>query len=220
MSASASAFASASASAHASSSTNAFSPSPSYPPPAASSSSSSNSRLPQHTPSTASQNAPSSTHPSTLPHSPETLRQIAEARTALEASMTNIGSSLSANLSSRAQNLHANNAQLDKQMRDVSSATTALQKSNDKLGKMAGEGEKKMKELGNVQNWAEMLERDFLVLEATLRLAREGSEDSWSGSESGSSWSGSEDGERDVESLEGDRRREGIGKGFGVDDEE
>ena len=48
-----------------------------------------------------------------------------------------------------------------------------------------------MKELGNVQNWAEMLERDFLVLQETMRLANGGSENG-SGSWSGSSWSRSE----------------------------
>ena len=85
---------------------------------------------------------------------------------------------------------------------------------------MAGEGQRKVKELGNVQNWAEMLERDFLVLEETLRLVNrrgEGEESDGSGSWSGSSWSGSEvgDGERDAESIRGDMRR-GQVKGDGV----
>jgi hypothetical protein len=131
--------------------------------------------------------------------------------------MQNIGNSLTHDLKSRAQNLHANSAQLDKQMKDVEKGTQALKKENEKLGKLAKEGDKKMKELGNVQNWAEMLERDFLLLEETLRLAREGSDSgSWTGS---SSWSGSEDGERDEESLAGDKRRELIGAGFGIEDE-
>ncbi|PBP22021.1 hypothetical protein BUE80_DR007130 [Diplocarpon rosae] len=88
-------------------------------------------------------------------HSVEAQRQIAEARVALEASMSNIGSSLD------------------------------------------------LKELGNVQNWAEMLERDFLVLGETLRLAEYGS----SGSESGSSWETRSD-------LSVDRRREEALPGF------
>lgn len=33
----------------------------------------------------------------------------------------------------------------------------------------------RVKELGNVQNWAEVLERGFLVLEETVRLAAAGS---------------------------------------------
>jgi len=53
---------------------------------------------------------------------------------------------------------------------------------------------RQLKEVGDVQNWAEMLERDFLVVEETLRRVREGSEGSWS-SGSGSYWSGSESGD-------------------------
>lgn len=112
-------------------------------------------------------------------------------------------------------------------------ATDGLRKETDKLKKVADEGTRKVKELGNVQNWAEMLERDFLLLEETLRLVKngnrpreggsgdyEGSDWETSGSEgyrSGSrSWSGSEDGERDDESIAGDLRRgkvlpEGLG---------
>ncbi|KAI9049718.1 hypothetical protein LZ554_005870 [Drepanopeziza brunnea f. sp. 'monogermtubi'] len=120
--------------------------------------------------------------------SPETQGQVAEARAALEASMTNIGSSLDRSLRSRAQNLHANSKQLSKQQADVVKATEGLRRESEKLGKLAAEGGRRVKELGNVQNWAEMLERDFLVLGETLRLVERGSE-------SGSSWeSGSEEG--------------------------
>lgn len=36
-----------------------------------------------------------------------------------------------------------------------------LGKEGDKLEKVVREGQRKVKELGNVQNWAEVLERDF-----------------------------------------------------------
>lgn len=51
------------------------------------------------------------------------------------------------------------------------------------LEKELHRGTEKVKELGNVQNWAEMLERDMLVLQETMRLADE------SESESESDWS-------------------------------
>lgn len=213
---------SASASASASTSTNAPSLSPGHPPPFPTNPQPPSTLFSQHGPSPSNAGGPlTSTSPSTLPHSPETLRQIAEARTALEASMTNIGNSLSANLQSRAQNLHANSAALEKQEKDLVKATEVLRKENEKLGKVVGEGQKRVKELGNVQNWAEMLERDFLVLGETLRLVREGSPSSgsYSGSYFGSgSYSGSEtgdaDGERDAESIAGDERR---GKVYGIE---
>jgi len=71
------------------------------------------------------------------------------------------------------------------------------------------EGQKKIKELGNVQNWAEVLERDFLVVGEVLRLVDQGSESSWTGSES--DWSGEEEGGEE----EGGVRLGGEGNGGG-----
>jgi hypothetical protein len=98
-------------------------------------------------------------------------RQIAEARAALEASMHNIGSHLDSTLKSRAQNLHANNAAVDKQIADLQNSTRLLAKETDKLKKIADDAGRKLKEVGNVQNWAEVMEREFLILEETVRLA-------------------------------------------------
>lgn len=101
--------------------------------------------------------------------------------------------------------LHANAAALSKQEKDVIRGTEGLRKENDKLEKLARDTERKVKEIGNVQNWAEVLERDFLVLEETMRLVRKGSRSGSDGSEDGScsecsrsTWSGSysEDGSR------------------------
>jgi hypothetical protein len=102
--------------------------------------------------------------------------------------MTNIGNQHFSALQSRAQNLHANTAQLDKQQKDVIKATEGLKKETEKLRKWADEGQRMVKELGNVQNWAEMLERDFLVLTETIRLANGGGSHSGSGSGSSSEW--------------------------------
>ncbi|KAH8907058.1 hypothetical protein BR93DRAFT_978551 [Coniochaeta sp. PMI_546] len=132
---------------------------------------------------------------STLPpSSASSQRQISEARQAVLAS---IGNMLDASLRDRASVLHSNAAAIAKQERDVARATDALRRENDRLARVAGDAAKKVKELGNVQNWAEVLESDFLALEETIRLVREGStgsEGSWSGSGSGS-WSGSEGGD-------------------------
>lgn len=95
----------------------------------------------------------------------------------------------------------------------MQTALGAFRKENDKLAKVLADGSRQVKELGDVQNWAERLERDFLVLEETMRLVQrgEGEEGSWSGSgsysgsESGS-WSGSED---EGESGEHSQRRPG-----------
>ncbi|KAI1175162.1 hypothetical protein F4777DRAFT_343365 [Nemania sp. FL0916] len=123
---------------------------------------------------------------------------VAEARAALVASMSNM---LDSELQSRAAVLHSNAAVLSRQEQDVAKATEGLRKENDKLAKVVKDAGRKIKELGNVQNWAEVLERDFLVLEETMRLVRNGGaesedEDGTCSECSGSYWSGSES-ERD-----------------------
>lgn len=120
---------------------------------------------------------------------------VAEARAALVATMANL---VDTELQARASLLHANAAALARQERDVARATDGLRRETDKLAKVARDAGRNIKETGNVQNWAEVLERDFLVLEETLRLARGGDDDgdsedrSHSGSDSW--WSGSEAG--------------------------
>lgn len=125
---------------------------------------------------------------------------------------------LDSHLRDRASVLHSNAAAISKQQVAVQKATDGLRKENDKLAKVADDAARKVKELGNVQNWAEVLERDFLVLEETLRLVRGEEEgESWSGSQSGgSSWSGSskgsEDGNEDVRMEGGGRVDKGKGR--------
>ncbi|KAK7949016.1 uncharacterized protein PG986_009902 [Apiospora aurea] len=144
---------------------------------------------------TSNTNTSSNMHPlhAHLPSTTTTLH-MTEARDALVATMSNL---FDAELQSRASLLHSNATQLSRQETDVAKATEALRKENDKLAKVARDAGRRIKETGNVQNWAEVLERDFLVLEETLRLAREGdsddgeSEGGYSSSGSGSYWSGS-----------------------------
>ncbi|PSR97302.1 hypothetical protein BD289DRAFT_480154 [Coniella lustricola] len=179
--------------------------------------------------STTTTSLPSPTNPSHLP-TPSQASQTAQARAALIASL---GNALDTELSSRASLLHANQAAIAKQERDVQSALSGFRKENDKLAKVLADGSRQVKELGDVQNWAERLERDFLVLEETVRLVRrreegrlagaggradsegedehEEEERSWSGSGSESgSWSGSESGgggSQDEDETEGHRER-------------
>ncbi|KAH6646731.1 hypothetical protein BKA67DRAFT_580417 [Truncatella angustata] len=135
------------------------------------------------------QNALLLLHPN-LP-SPSSPQQTAQARAALVGTISNL---LDSELQSRAELLHQNARALEGQERDVAKATEALRKENDKLLKVVREGSRKVLETGNVQNWAEVLERDFLVLEDTMRRVRRGpcSDPDCSGCSSGTgSWSGS-----------------------------
>jgi hypothetical protein len=139
---------------------------------------------------------------------------------------------LDAELQSRAGILHANAAALERQQRDVVRATDGLRKETQKLKAEADKAARKVKELGNVQNWAEVLERGFLVLEETVRLANggggggettdgeDGSECSCSCSECGGGNDGSDGGEEEEEEEEEQRLGgEGVCGGGGGDDD-
>lgn len=101
-------------------------------------------------------------------------QRTAEARTAFTASLSSIGSNLDADLRSRAANLHSNSAALSKQEADLAKETAALSKQTAQWRRMADNSREKLKEIGDVQNWAEMIERDLLVIEQTLRMVEDG----------------------------------------------
>ncbi|KAI6781814.1 uncharacterized protein J7T54_004980 [Emericellopsis cladophorae] len=117
-------------------------------------------------------------HP-TFPSPPQ---HISQARAAVVASLSNM---VDTSLTPRATLLHANAEGLSKQERDVERATAALRKEREALGKEADRAARRLKEVGNVQNWAEVLERQFVVLEETKRLVEEGSESQCSCSDCG-----------------------------------
>ncbi|KAF1812604.1 hypothetical protein P152DRAFT_458429 [Eremomyces bilateralis CBS 781.70] len=103
-------------------------------------------------------------------------RRVAEARAAVTASLAAVGSSIDNDMKTRAADLHANAASIEKQEKQVAKATAALTKETAKLQKMADTSTKKLKEMGDLQTWAETIERDMLVIEETMRLV-EGKED-------------------------------------------
>ncbi|KAG5920604.1 hypothetical protein E4U61_007684 [Claviceps capensis] len=139
------------------------------------------------------------------PPSPSTQHFVAEARTAVVASMGNL---LDSELQSRASLLHSNAMVLDKQEGDVVRATDMLRQEREKLAREADQAARKVKEVGDVQNWAELLERGFLVLEETIRLANGGDgERSGSGSCTERGWSDDDDDDDDAGDDE-DRGRE------------
>ena len=53
-------------------------------------------------------------------------------------------------------------------------ATAELRKSTNEYAKLADESREKLKEIGDVQNWAEMIERELLVLEDCMDRVERG----------------------------------------------
>ena len=120
--------------------------------------------------------SPASTHTSLAP------QDTASARAAVEATLSSVGSTYDTDLKHRISDIHANSQNIANQEKELVRATQALNKESEKWKKMADKTTKQLNEFGDVQNWAEVLERDLLVLEETMRLV-EGREDE--GNESG-----------------------------------
>lgn len=96
-----------------------------------------------------------------------------EARTAFLESLKSVGSNLDADLRSRATTLHDNASIIQKQEDELKETTNKISQDANELEKLVDYGSQALKEVGDLQNWAELMERDLLIVEETLRLAEE-----------------------------------------------
>ncbi|PSK40072.1 hypothetical protein B9Z65_8012 [Elsinoe australis] len=99
-----------------------------------------------------------------------------EARAAVTATLNSVGSSYDADLQTRASDLHRGGEAIAKQEAEVQRSTRALAKQSDEFEKLVTSTTKSLNEFGDLQNWAEMIERDLLVVEETMRLIEGGPE--------------------------------------------
>ena len=97
-----------------------------------------------------------------------------EARTAFLATLTSVGSHHDSALQSRSRDIHGNASAVAAQEAELAKQTALLAKESQQYQQLADESRGKLKEIGDVQNWAELLERDLLVLEETVRVVEEG----------------------------------------------
>ncbi|KAK5132058.1 hypothetical protein LTR08_000395 [Meristemomyces frigidus] len=102
--------------------------------------------------------------------SSESSRVQAEAQAAVLASLEAAGSNYDPQYQRRATDLHANATSVAKQEARLKKETSALAKESAKWQKELDKATKGLNEFGDMQNWAEMMERDFMVLEETMRL--------------------------------------------------
>ncbi|KAI5370167.1 hypothetical protein Slin15195_G010450 [Septoria linicola] len=116
-------------------------------------------------------------------HSP---REQEEARAAVLASLESAGSNYDHQFQRRAADLHANATAIAKQEATVQAQASTLARESAKLQKELDKATKGLNEIGDVQNWAETIERDLLVLEETLRLVS--GQDEMETASGGSTW--------------------------------
>ncbi|GIJ98382.1 hypothetical protein Aspvir_000499 [Aspergillus viridinutans] len=101
--------------------------------------------------------------------SPTPSQRTLEAKAAFTASLRSAGANYDAELRDRARTLHENAAALDKQETELRRTTAELGRQNEQWEKVADTAREGLKEIGDVQNWAELIERDLLVVEEMLR---------------------------------------------------
>ncbi|KAH8427446.1 uncharacterized protein LDX57_005159 [Aspergillus melleus] len=115
--------------------------------------------------------------PNTTNPTPETNiqseKESHEAKTAFLATLHSVGQNHETQIRDRARVLHTNAQALSKQENELQAATEGLRKQNDQWAKVADQAREGLKEIGDVQNWAELIERDLLVVEEAVRLAEE-----------------------------------------------
>lgn len=116
--------------------------------------------------------ADSTPHPTTSssssPPNPNEKQQQKEALAAFTATLHSVGTNLEAPLRDRASTIQSNAAALQTQETQLAESTARLAQQNTQWTGLADETREGLKEIGDVQNWAEMIERDLLVLEETM----------------------------------------------------
>lgn len=111
-------------------------------------------------------------------------------------------------MSQRAADIGAAHSSIAKQREGVEASTTKLAKESDRLTKEAEKADDVLKDIGNVDNWAQLLDRDISVLEETLRIVDE-EEEMEDGEFDGQ---GEGDGQVDEEGRPVGRKKKGTGK--------
>lgn len=92
-------------------------------------------------------------------------QQKKEALAAFTATLHSVGTNLEAPLRDRATVITTNASALQRQETELAENTARLARQNAQWAGLADETRDGLKEIGDVQNWAEMIERDLLVLE-------------------------------------------------------
>ncbi|KAJ5899274.1 GCN5-like 1 [Penicillium taxi] len=95
-------------------------------------------------------------------------QQKKEALAAFTATLHSVGTNLEAPLRDRAATIQSNTAALKLQETSLQESSARLARQNSEWEDIAEETRQGLKEIGDVQNWAEVIERDLLALEEMM----------------------------------------------------
>ncbi|KAJ5796065.1 transcriptional regulator family: GCN5-like 1 [Penicillium psychrosexuale] len=113
-------------------------------------------------------------NPTADPANPTADQQQKEALAAFTATLHSVGTNLEAPLRDRAANIQSNAVVLERQEAELAENTQRLARQNQQWVGFADETRDGLKEIGDVQNWAEMIERDLLALEDMMDVVESG----------------------------------------------
>ncbi|KAJ5380484.1 uncharacterized protein N7496_002912 [Penicillium cataractarum] len=133
-----------------------------------------------------------------------------EALAAFTATLHSVGTNLETPLRDRAATIAASDVALQRQEAELAEHTARLARQNAQWAGWADETREGLKEIGDVQNWAEMIERDLLVLEEMMDGVERGEEEE---DEREGDGDGDRVGEEDGEVRNGDLLVNGNGNG-------
>lgn len=100
----------------------------------------------------------------------ERLKRAEESRKQLHTTLTTLGSQIDTDLRDRITTIHQNAQSLETQTRMLKNRTAALSKTTRQWSGMAESARSKLKEIGDIQNWAEMIEHELLVMEEAMNI--------------------------------------------------
>ncbi|KAL0632140.1 hypothetical protein Q9L58_008974 [Maublancomyces gigas] len=101
------------------------------------------------------------------------LKRAEDARQTLTQEFHTLGASVDIELRDRITTIHSNASALESQSKTLRNRTNALGKTTRQWGGLADSARTRLKEIGDIQNWAEMIEHDLLLIEETLRIVHE-----------------------------------------------
>ncbi|KAF8472075.1 GCN5-like 1 [Kalaharituber pfeilii] len=100
----------------------------------------------------------------------ERLKRAEESRKHLHTTLHNLGSQIDTDLRDRITTIHQNAQSLETQTRTLKNRTAALSKTTRQWSAMTEGARSRLKEIGDIQNWAEMIEHELLVMEETMNI--------------------------------------------------
>jgi len=100
----------------------------------------------------------------------ERLKRAEESRKHLYGTIGTLGAQIDGDLRDRITTIHQNAQSLATQTRTLKDRTAVLNKTTRQWSGVAESARSRLKEIGDIQNWVEMIEHELSVIEETMEI--------------------------------------------------